>query len=81
MDKWFQLPWIGKDTYADLKKAKVRRDSKFGFKFASDTNASRALCSHCAVRRLNPQQAGGYNPGIPRPPVIFFISDWAISLP
>jgi hypothetical protein len=42
-DKWFQLPWIGKETYADLMKAKVKRDSKFGFKFASDTNASRAL--------------------------------------
>jgi hypothetical protein len=43
VNKWFQLPWIGKETYMDLMKAKVKRDSKFGFKFSSDTNTSRAL--------------------------------------
>ena len=42
-NRWFQLPWIGKETYSDLMKAKVKRDAKFGFKFASDTNTARAL--------------------------------------
>jgi len=34
---------MGKETYADLMRAKVKRDPKFGFKFASDTNTNRAL--------------------------------------
>lgn len=43
MNAWFQLPWIGKDVYADLMRAKVKRDSKLGFSFTSETNVPRAL--------------------------------------
>jgi hypothetical protein len=43
MNKWFELPWVGKETYADLMKAKVKQDKKFGFKITSETNMSRAL--------------------------------------
>ncbi|MDA4130595.1 MAG: hypothetical protein OK457_07470 [Thaumarchaeota archaeon] len=43
LNKWFQLPYVGKETYSDLMKARVKRDSKFGFKFSSETNVTRAL--------------------------------------
>ncbi len=43
MNRWFQLPWIGRETYADLMKAKVKQDKKFGFKITSETNLNRAL--------------------------------------
>jgi hypothetical protein len=43
MNSWFQLPWVGKDVYADLMKAKVKRDSRLGFSFSSETNVPRAL--------------------------------------
>ena len=43
MNSWFQLPFVGKDVYADLMKAKVKRDPRLGFRFTSETNVSRAL--------------------------------------
>jgi len=43
MNSWFQLPFVGKDIYADLMKAKVKRDPRLGFRITSETNVSRAL--------------------------------------
>ncbi len=43
LNSWFQLPWVGKEVYADLMKAKVKRDSRLGFRFTSETNVTRAL--------------------------------------
>jgi hypothetical protein len=43
MNSWFPLPWIGKDVYADLMKAKVKRDARLGFCFTAETNVPRAL--------------------------------------
>lgn len=43
MNSWFQLPWIGKDVYSDLMKARVKRDSRLGFSFTTETNVPRAL--------------------------------------
>jgi len=43
MNTWFQLPWVGKEVYADLMRAKVKRDSRLGFSFTSETNVPRAL--------------------------------------
>ena len=43
MNSWFRLPFVGKDVYADLMKAKVKRDTRLGFRFTSETNVSRAL--------------------------------------
>jgi hypothetical protein len=42
-NSWFQLPWVGKEVYADLMKAKVKRDTRLGFCFTSETNVPRAL--------------------------------------
>ena len=43
MNSWFQLPWLGKEVYVDLMKAKVRRDARLGFSFTAETNVARAL--------------------------------------
>jgi len=43
MNSWFQLPFVGKDIYAELMKAKVKRDPRLGFRLTSETNVSRAL--------------------------------------
>jgi hypothetical protein len=43
MNSWFQLPWVGKEIYADLMRAKVKRDSRLGFSFTSETNVPRAI--------------------------------------
>ncbi|MGI0090223.1 MAG: hypothetical protein ACREBS_00805 [Nitrososphaerales archaeon] len=43
LNKWFNLPRLGKDTFSDLMKAKVKYDTKFGFQFTSSTNIPRAL--------------------------------------
>jgi hypothetical protein len=43
LNSWFSLPWVGKEVYADLMKAKVKRDSRLGFCFTSETNVARAL--------------------------------------
>ncbi len=43
LNSWFQLPFVGKEVYAELMKAKVKRDSRLGFRFTSETNVSRAL--------------------------------------
>ena len=43
MNKWFALPRMGKETFSDLMRAKVKYDTKFGFMFTSSTNVERAL--------------------------------------
>src|SRR5271169_5528390 len=43
LNSWFQIPFVGKDVYADLMKAKVKRDPRLGFRLTSETNISRAL--------------------------------------
>jgi hypothetical protein len=43
LNSWFTLPWVGKEVYADLMKAKVKRDTRLGFCFTSETNVARAL--------------------------------------
>jgi len=43
LNSWFQLPWVGKEVYADLMKAKVKRDARLGFSLTSQTNVPRAL--------------------------------------
>jgi hypothetical protein len=41
--KWFSLPRLGKDTFSDLMKARVKYDTKFGFKITSETDVPSAL--------------------------------------
>ena len=43
LNKWFRLPQLGRDVFADLMKAKVMYDAKFGFQFTTATNVPRAL--------------------------------------
>ena len=43
MNRWFTLPRMGKETFSDLMRSKVKYDSKFGFMFTSTTNLERAL--------------------------------------
>jgi hypothetical protein len=43
MNVWFTLPRLGKDTFSDLMRAKVKYDSKLGFSLTSSTNLERAL--------------------------------------
>jgi len=43
LNSWFPLPWIGKEVYADLMKAKVKRNPRLGFCFTPETNVPRAL--------------------------------------
>jgi hypothetical protein len=42
-NKWFSLPRLGKDTFSDLMKARVKYDTKFGFKITPETDIPRAL--------------------------------------
>jgi hypothetical protein len=43
INSWFQIPFVGKDVYIELMKAKVKRDPILGFRFTPETNVSRAL--------------------------------------
>jgi hypothetical protein len=43
LNKWFSLPRLGRETFADLMKARVKYDTKLGFKFTGETDVSRAL--------------------------------------
>lgn len=43
INRWFSLPRLGKDVFADLMKAKVKYDTKFGFQLTSSTNVPRVL--------------------------------------
>jgi hypothetical protein len=43
LNSWFQLPYVGKDVFSDLMRSKVKRDSRLGFCFTSETNVARAL--------------------------------------
>ena len=43
LDRWFSLPRLGKDTFSDLMKARVKYDTKFGFMLTSSTDTTRAL--------------------------------------
>jgi hypothetical protein len=43
LNSWFQLPWVGRDVFSSLMRAKVENDKKFGFRFTSETNIPRAL--------------------------------------
>jgi hypothetical protein len=42
-NKWFSLPRLGKDVFAELMRSKVAYDSKFGFRLISTTDIPRAL--------------------------------------
>jgi hypothetical protein len=42
-NKWFSLPRLGRDTFSELMRARVKYDTKFGFKISSDTDIPRAL--------------------------------------
>jgi hypothetical protein len=43
LNRWFNLPFLGRDVFADLMKAKVEHDKRLGFRFTSATNVGRAL--------------------------------------
>ena len=43
MNKWFALPRMGRETFSELMRAKVKYDSKFGFMFTSQTNVEQAI--------------------------------------
>ncbi|MHB8568266.1 MAG: hypothetical protein ACYC7D_02010 [Nitrososphaerales archaeon] len=43
LNTWFRLPRVGTDSFADLMKAKVKYDTKFGFMLTSSTNLDRAF--------------------------------------
>ena len=43
MNSWFKLPWVSRETYVDLMKAKVKHDSRMGFCLTAETNVPRAL--------------------------------------
>lgn len=45
MNKWFSLPRVGAECFAELKRARVTYDPKFGFKFTGETDVQRALSS------------------------------------
>ena len=40
---WFSLPRLGRDVFSDLMKARVKYDTKFGFKITDGTDIARAL--------------------------------------
>ncbi len=42
-NKWFSLPRLGREVFSDLMKAKVKYDTKFGFKITSETDVPRAI--------------------------------------
>ncbi len=43
LNTWFRLPYVGKDVYIDLMRAKVKHESRLGFCVTSETNLSRAM--------------------------------------
>ena len=43
LNSWFRLPYVGKDVYVDLMRAKVKHESRMGFCLTSETNVPRAL--------------------------------------
>ncbi|MGI0084976.1 MAG: hypothetical protein ACREBQ_07830 [Nitrososphaerales archaeon] len=49
MNKWFPLPRVGSECFAELRRASVAYDSKFGFKFTSGTDVQRALSALSAA--------------------------------
>ena len=57
--------------------------AQFGFSFREYGKRGSAKCSLCCRNRQRAAEDKllGYNSGIPKPPVIFFISDWASALP
>lgn len=50
---WFSLPRLGRDVFAELMRARVKYDTKLGFKFTSETDIPRALS---ILRRALDQQ-------------------------
>lgn len=42
-NKWFSLPRLGRDTFSELMRARIKYDSKFGFKITSTTDTLRVL--------------------------------------
>ncbi len=42
-NKWFTLPRLGRDTFSELMRARIKYDSKFGFKITSTTDVPRVL--------------------------------------
>src|SRR5205823_5406943 len=57
--------------------------AQFGFSFREYGKRGSAKCSLCCRNRQRAAEDKllGYNSGVPKPPVIFFISDWASALP
>lgn len=43
MNKWFTLPRVGTECFAELRRSNVLYDSKFGFKITGETDIQRAL--------------------------------------
>ncbi|HKW05059.1 MAG TPA: hypothetical protein VJN71_07155 [Nitrososphaerales archaeon] len=43
MNKWFTLPRVGTECFAELRRSNVLYDSKFGFKITGETDVQRAL--------------------------------------
>ena len=43
INRWFSLPRLGKDVFSDLMKARVKYDTKLGFKLTESTDLRRAL--------------------------------------
>jgi hypothetical protein len=42
-NKWFSLPRLGRDAFSELMKARVKYETRLGFKISSDTDLNRAL--------------------------------------
>src|SRR5579875_913116 len=42
-NKWFSLPRLGRDVFSELMRARVKYDTKFGFKFTPETDVQKAL--------------------------------------
>src|SRR5487761_1810153 len=49
INKWFSLPRVGTECFAELRRARVTYDPKFGFKFTAETDVQRALSSLSAA--------------------------------
>ncbi len=43
MNKWFSLPRIGAEYFAEIRRARVAYDSKFGFKLTPETDLESVL--------------------------------------
>jgi hypothetical protein len=43
MNKWFSLPWLGRETYSELMRAGLKYDKRLGYQLTSSTDISRAL--------------------------------------